>query len=322
MPTRIQSNLTPENQRKQEINLQTDNTNNSRSYSTNVRRSARVAQQKAHISSTTQEANMARKKKSRGKNNAQSTTTSSNNDQASQKKSPKRGNASDIRNFWNTETPKKDKKPQATNLGISEEEKKLKEDNKASINPLLIPMSKTIVIKQEWNGNIPEGVFPPEAVKQEYANQLKLERAYEEQSKIDPPHLSESDNEDMEESQRTEELQHQDRTETQTQTNSETERGKKSEEVNDSNDMEFPIGEYDQDYDEKEILSEGELNDLESETDENTIDSGNTTLWGTLEELDKVRELPSVRYQFSFLLEDITLTQLKEEHENKDKKLQ
>ena len=299
--------------------------NNSSKYlqNTPLRRSERVAKNKANNILETSEANMGRKKKSQSKTNPQGNLSSSTNEINTPPKLRKEENASDIRKFWTRNVQSNGPvEPilQQQESEHNEKKEKGKSHENNTINPLLLHSSKTIIIKQEWNGNIPDGVFPPDSVRKQYANKIKQD-SIEEERKIEeslllPPLENEND---VNSTPDNETINHTG------QVNSPTSQAKaKENELTDeskSNEEEFPVGEYDQDYDEKEILSEGEIDDLECEDDENTIDSGNTTLWGTKEELEKVRELPSVRYQFSFLLEDITISQLKEEHDQKDKNL-
>ena len=95
-------------------------------------------------------------------------------------------------------------------------------------------------------------------------------------------------------------------------------------ESNERAESQYLEGEYNQDYDKKEVLAEDEKeesikSDDSSQTCNNTIDSENTTVNQTKQEMDKIKELPSVRYQFSFLLEDVNLEQLREEQEGKKK---
>ena len=65
------------------------------------------------------------------------------------------------------------------------------------------------------------------------------------------------------------------------------------------------------DYDEKEIISEPEQKE-ETYYPSTHQDSknNNTTTWGTKEESNKIRELSSVLYQFSFMLEDVGIISL------------
>ena len=250
--------------------------------------------------------------------------------------------ASDIRSFWKdkkltttTKSPDRivnDVQPQDSIKDTKTAEKK------KSINPILIPSGKTIIIKQEWNGNIPDRVFPEFPEKS--VDSGKVADGIDNVQQVLFP-ATEDDENEKEDGQLDSKLDNlysvnkeiidqitppldnkQPVNEMQQQENLENDEIKKSPEDNgDMQDSEFPVSEYDEDYNEEEILDKDERN-MDSSDDENTISSGNTTIWGTKEELDEIRELPSVRYQFSFLLEDVSLEQLKKEHDSKDKKQQ
>ena len=249
--------------------------------------------------------------------------------QSPQIKSP---NTSDIRKFWGgglKSTPKSN----------SKEMKEDKEEQQESQqNQLKSPSSpkdsqEEMKIKEEWNGNIPPTTpanwddLPntqqdlPEngaAKSPDFSEESEKEDEGVDQHKDlhsqDPKGSNENtlNNEATNHSGSTQNL------------DNKTFKGGESQEDKEQSQLEMS-GEYDEDYDTQHIFKEDERETTQDqsgftdEDDVDTIDSGATTVLRTQEQLNEVKELPSVRYQFSFLMEDVTLAQLSEEHEKEDK---
>ena len=55
------------------------------------------------------------------------------------------------------------------------------------------------------------------------------------------------------------------------------------------------------------------LPDFNNQDDINTVNSNETSVLQTREEEEQIQELPSIRYQFSFVLEEVTTTQLQDD---------
>ena len=269
------------------------------------------------------------KKKQRKNNPSNKNTTVKKKDKEKRKRTTQTP-ASDIRNFYQKKTPT------VTKEEVTDEKPTSDKDKLQDNVPAKAPDGAPIIIKEEWNGNIPGPYESPShtSPKNDSENEIKRQLF--------------DDKEEYKELEDTSDEEQQDEVKTETENDdeeSELTRAKKAQfEIPDSKEEsdspveskqdevgtkseskeehEFMTGEYDPDYDEDAILDDEEKEEasLSSEDSENTIKSEQTTVQMSKEELKKVRELPSTRYQFSFLIEDMTLAELKEEHEGKQTK--